>query len=101
VFSGLVHCMEICARIFIPFCYWNSANIVNLATSRVWGRLQGSLETTNSDLLELLDDADKYKKIDVQKSGTAYSLYIYTRTHILIRKSRMSLFNVFCFIQSV
>ena len=60
VFSGLVHCMEICARIFIPFCYWNSANKVNLATIRVWGRLQGSLETTNSDLLELLDDNDKY-----------------------------------------
>jgi len=35
VFSGLVHCMEICARIFIPFCYSNSANKVNLATSHV------------------------------------------------------------------
>ena len=64
------------------------------------GRLQGSLETTNSDLLELLDDNDEYLKYGVRKSWVAYILCIYTRTHILIQKSRMSFFNVFCFIES-
>ena len=60
MFSGLVHCMEISAHIFISFCYLNSTNLVNLATRHEWGRvdLHGSLETTNSELLELLDDND-------------------------------------------
>ena len=65
------------------------------------GRLQGSLETTNSNLLELLDDDDRYKKNGVQKSGITYILYIYTKTHILIRKSCMSFSNVFWYIESV
>ena len=64
-------------------------------------RLHGSLEMFNLDLLELLNDDDYYNKNDVRKSRTAYILYIYTRTHILMRKSRMSFFNVFCFLESV
>ena len=58
MFTSLVHCLEFCARIVIPLCYSNSANIVNLATSHGEDRLQGLLETTYSDLLDLLDDDD-------------------------------------------
>ena len=37
----------------------------------------------------------------MRKSRIAYVLYIYTSTYILIRKSLMSFFNVFCFSESV
>ena len=37
----------------------------------------------------------------MRKSRIAYILYIYTSTYILIRKSLMSFFNVFCFSESV
>jgi len=54
VFSGLVHCMEIGARIFIPFCYSNSPNIiVHLATSRVWVDCVGHLKRLIQSCLNL------------------------------------------------
>ena len=93
-------CLEICARIFIPFCYLNSANIVNLATSRVGVDCRGHLKRLIQTCLYIWMTMISIIKTMCENLGQPiFSLYIYTRTQI--SKSRMSFFNVFCFIESV